>query len=240
MIFRFKQFSVLHGKSSMKAGTDAVLLGVWSDFEKAKRILDVGTGCGIIALIAAQKNQNAEVIGIDIDKNSIDEASVNFENCNWNKRMRAVNISFQDFSKTSKAKFDKIVCNPPYFNNSTPSPNYTRHLARHSIALNPDEFFKSCNMIITEKSTISIIVPTLEYENWRSSAEFYNFFEIRKTDVFSYYGKVSERKMIEFSQKQTIFINSEIYIRDGKNSAYSKQYIDLTKDFYLDLLNSQR
>ncbi|MCC6721881.1 MAG: methyltransferase domain-containing protein [Bacteroidia bacterium] len=239
MIFRFKQFDVLHGKSSMKVGTDAVLLGIWSNIQFANTILDVGTGCGIISLIAAQKNQKAKIVGIDIDKNSVAEASLNFFNCKWFSRLSAKHSSIQNWAKNNKQKFDSIICNPPFFHKSTPSPVFSRHRARHSDSLSPLDFLQNCIKILNPTGTISIIIPSIDIDRWQNISNENCLYISRKTDIFSYPDKKAERTLLELKFDNISVNYSEIYIRNGKNCDYTKQYIELTKEFYIDLLSSQ-
>jgi len=103
----------------MKIGTDAVLLGAWTN-ENALTVLDIGTGSGIIAMMLAQKI-NAKIIAIDIDKNSADQAKENIANCKWHNTIQVHHISFQEFWQTQNEKFDLVVTNPPYFHNSLKS-----------------------------------------------------------------------------------------------------------------------
>lgn len=86
--FRFKQFEVFHHRSSMKIGVDAVILGSWADFQYATSILDAGCGCGVISLMAAQRNKDAKVFAIDIDAESVDESNANFSTSPWCDRRR--------------------------------------------------------------------------------------------------------------------------------------------------------
>ena len=87
-IFTFKRFKVKHGKSPMKVGVDAVLLGAWAG-EYAKSILDIGTGCGVISLLLAQRFPEARITGVDIDESSVEEASLNFKESDFNSRIQA-------------------------------------------------------------------------------------------------------------------------------------------------------
>lgn len=240
MSFRFKQFTVNHSKSSMKTGTDAVLLGIWADFENSQNLLDVGTGCGVISLIAAQKNQKLKITAIDIDKNSSDESAQNFKNSKWAERLNSLNISLHDFSEIYSEKFEHIICNPPFFSNSTPSPKESRHFARHTDKLKPKDFFEDCFKILAPEGKISIIIPTSESVVWIENSIVFGFSINNKTEVFAYPNKNSERTILEFSFEQKTFEKTEIFIRTGKNLNYTEQYIEFTKDFYLDLLSSQR
>ena len=103
-IFRFKQFSVINDKTAMKVGTDGVLLGAWCDVDMAQHVLDVGTGCGVIALMIAQRNAQAIIDGIDIDDDAVNEARSNFRNSPWSDRMTAITANFNDFLNDKKMK----------------------------------------------------------------------------------------------------------------------------------------
>ena len=113
--FRFKQFEVLNDRTAMKVGTDGVLLGAWCPVEGMTRVLDVGTGCGVIALMVAQRNNGALIEGIDVDEGAIDEAKLNFAASPWSERLTA---RLQDFNVLDvEESYDLIVSNPPYFTN---------------------------------------------------------------------------------------------------------------------------
>ena len=104
----------------MKVSTDSVLLGAWAKVSKAYKILDVGTGTGVIALMMAQKS-NAKIFAIEIDENSVQQAKENFEKSKYSLQINLEKISLQEFSKKSRQKFDLIITNPPYFSNSLKS-----------------------------------------------------------------------------------------------------------------------
>ena len=112
-IFRFKQFGVLNDKTAMKVGTDGVLLGAWCDVAGARRVLDVGTGCGLIALMVAQRNKGAAVTAIDIDDEAVGEARINIARSPWSDRVEALCVDFNDFA--AQEPYDLIVSNPPFF-----------------------------------------------------------------------------------------------------------------------------
>ena len=133
-IFQFKKFSVKQDNSSMKVGTDAVLLGCWTQLRQIdKQLLEVGTGCGVISLIIAQRYNFVNIDAIDIDKASILDAKDNFNYSPWNNRLSAINDSLQTYNPDKQ--YDIIVSNPPYFNNSLQCPNNQRSVARHTNTL---------------------------------------------------------------------------------------------------------
>lgn len=233
MIFRFKQFAVSHAISSMKVGTDAVILGSWADVKNSQTILDIGTGSGIIALMMAQKNSEAQIKAIDIDENSIIEALQNFKQSPWSSRLEAVYIALQNFGLSYENHFDHIISNPPFFIKSTPAPEKARHNARHTDTLSANDFFKYSKLLLTETGKISLIIPFYSSNDWIKTAENYNLFLSRITNVLSYPDKPIERILIEFSNKKSSFETKEFYIRKGKGLGYSDNYVVLTNNFYL-------
>ena len=124
--FQFKQFKVEQGKTAMKVGTDGVLLGAWASVGDAKNILDVGTGTGLIALMLAQRNQNAEISAIDIDRNAVEQAAENAEQSPWSGRISIFESDYNHFRVGVSCLFDLIVSNPPYFEQSLKSPTKSR------------------------------------------------------------------------------------------------------------------
>ena len=233
MIFRFKQFSVSHANSSMKVGTDAVIIGSWADVKNSQTILDIGTGSGIIALMMAQKNSEAHIKAIDIDEDSRHEASQNFEQSAWSERLEAECIAFQNFGLNYQNHFDHIISNPPFFSKSTPAPEKARHNARHTDTLTADDFFKNSKLLLTKSGKISLIIPFYTSNDWIKTAEKYNLFPSRITNVISYPDKPIERILIEFLNKKSSFEAKEFYIRKGKGLGYSDDYVELTNNFYL-------
>ena len=114
-MFYFKQFSVEDSSSPMKVGTDAVLLGAWTPIKENTSVLDIGSGCGIISLMLAQRIPNANIQAIDIDNGAYTNAKENFSNSIWNNRLTVHKSSIQDFCRNTNNKFDIIVSNPPFF-----------------------------------------------------------------------------------------------------------------------------
>src|ERR1035437_4301927 len=131
MAFRFKQFIIEDDLSTMKTGTDAILLGAWAEPGKADSILEIGTGCGVISLMLAQKSE-AHITAIDIDPDSIVQAESNSMTSPWRDRIKAMNISLQDLTSISEKKYDLILTNPPFFIDFLKSPDERKNKAKHS------------------------------------------------------------------------------------------------------------
>lgn len=155
--FEFKQFKVVQSGASFKVGTDACLLGAWADVTGCNRILDLGTGSGVIALMLAQRSL-ARVTGIDRDAENALQAQQNFSNAPWRHRLEAFNIPLQEF-KHDQELFDHIVCNPPYFNRSTTNSNERLHASRHDDSLRLDELFKHTFRLSAVHASLSLVYP---------------------------------------------------------------------------------
>lgn len=233
MVFRLKQFAVSHAQSSMKIGTDAVLIGAWAQIDSAKTILDIGTGCGIIALICAQKNQSANITAIDIHDKSIEEAHLNFSNSPWQERMHAIQISIQEYSKERLLTFDHIISNPPFFTSGAGSPSTSRKDARHTSQLTPDSFFLNSSKLLSKSGIISTILPAHDFDIWLTAAKNCGLFVQRQTSVFPYPDKPIERYLTSFGFSETVFDSDSLNIRNHKGGPYSEAYRQLTCDYYL-------
>lgn len=155
--FQFKKFSVLHSESAMPIGVDSVLLGSWAKIEDAKTILDIGTGCGILALMCAQKNPIADITGIDSDYSSINEAGRNFRNSCWDSRLHELYIPWEDFSGSG---YDVIISNPPYYDSGVKEIGSGRLKARHQGVLSPKSILNRSHEILNPEGKIFMVFPT--------------------------------------------------------------------------------
>ena len=153
--FRFKLFEIVQDKTPMKVGTDGVLLGAWAD--GGRRILDVGVGTGVVALMMAQRFADAEVVGIDICDEAIDEASSNVRQSPFYDRVTIERLDFREMA--CDAKYDAIVCNPPYFENSLKCPEKGRSMARHSDTLQLAELMRKSGEMLLNGGMLNIIIP---------------------------------------------------------------------------------
>lgn len=233
-MFKFKQFTVFHDKCAMKVGTDGVLLGAWANVENANFILDVGTGSGLIALMAAQRS-DAKIVAIDIDTNAVLQATENIDNCKWKNRIIVECIDFYDFAQSSTTIFDSIISNPPYFKNSLKNPELSKSIARHDVALNYEQLISQSVKILNKNGNLSIIIPANELENIEKLAIQNNLKISRKTFVKPTPEKKPIRVLLELkhSENECNIAVNEIVIEDGNRHCYTKEYISLTKDFYL-------
>ncbi|MDE6682224.1 MAG: methyltransferase, partial [Muribaculaceae bacterium] len=145
----------------MKVGIDAILLGSWAEVKNRKRILDVGTGCGLIALMCAQRNSDAQIEAIDIDRGSVEEAQENFDDSPWKERL---SVRKSDFIEHKGTAYDLIISNPPFFSSGITKIANPRERARHQDILSPKVLMeKGCGML-NPNGRIAMIVPFEQVE----------------------------------------------------------------------------
>ena len=230
-MFRFKQFNIRQENAAMKVGTDGALLGAWADVEKAKNILDIGTGTAIIAMMSAQRNPTAHITGIEIDDNAIIDASFNVENCPWPNRISIKHISLQDFQ--SEDKFDVIISNPPFFENSLRSIDDSKKTARHTDTLHFNEILSFGKKYLSSNGHISLILPVENAEKCIETAIEQGYHLKRKCTIRPVPHKNPHRLAFELCLTPRSITNENLTIETGKRHDYTSDYIALAKDFYI-------
>jgi tRNA1Val (adenine37-N6)-methyltransferase len=225
MSFQFKQFSVSHESSSMKVGTDAVLLGAFIQTEKQEKILEVGTGCGVVALMLAQKGNR--VLAIDIHAPSVEEAQLNFSNSVFAPLLIADEIDF--FKLQAPVKFDRIVSNPPFFQNSLQAPDEARNAARHALNDWVKRFWERAHKLT---GRVNVIIPVEVFDEWKRESELSNFFLVKKCEVFSRSDKPAIRYILEFYRIELPLEESSLVLMN-EDGTRSKEYAEFARQFYL-------
>jgi tRNA1Val (adenine37-N6)-methyltransferase len=233
-VFRFKQFAVVNDRTAMKVGTDGVLLGAWCPVDGARQVLDVGTGCGVIALMIAQRNATAIIDAIDIDHDAIEEASLNFNHSPWGDRLTATEC---DFNIMAEGKtYDLIVSNPPYFQNSLKNPDKGRQTARHTDTLSFAELIKHSARLLIEDGQLALILPAEAENEIRQLAGAEGFFLTRVTRVYSKESKPARRVLMAFSRDNGITehrYTEDTFVLEDEKGGRSLPYQELCRDFYL-------
>lgn len=230
--FKFKQFELYHHNSSMKVGTDGVLLGAWANVKEANNILDVGTGCGLIALMAAQRNSEAHIDAIDIDRSSVQEANTNFELSPWKHRMNAIESSIQDFNHN--LRYDHILSNPPFFLDGTSSPVDKRHKARHTITLPVNELIEHAVRLLNSTGKLSVIIPTSLEQQLIEISLMYQLHLIKRTLFYSKRGNKPERSLLCLSKTQQS-LTEDTLIHYNSDGAWTDDYKNLTSTYHINL-----
>ena len=239
MSFRFKQFTIQDDRCAMKVGTDGVLLGAWAPIEfrvqnSEFRILDVGTGSGLIARMLMQRCPEAEVEGIDIDEAAVEQAREN--------GVRAFQARLQDWKRVEsqesrvKSCYDLIVSNPPYFQNSLKNPDKGRQTARHTDTLSYAELVHHSARLLKEGGQLALILPAEEENEVRQLAAAENLFLTRVTRVYSKENKKPKRVLLAFRFQISDFrfqILEDSLVLEDEKGGRSLPYQELCRDFYL-------
>jgi len=234
MAFRFKQFTVEDERSTMRIGTDAILLGAWADPGPATSILDIGTGCGVISLILAQKSETF-IDAIDIDEESVKQAESNFSISPWSERLSAKLISLQELGKSSEKKYECIITNPPFFTGSLKSPDIRKNLARHTSSLSREDLVSGILHLLTKDGSFFLILPAAESSRFTTLAESAGLFIQKEMQVKPKKGNPVNRVLSRFGFDPCSSPSSEELVIRNEDSTFTKEYIDFTDDYYFSL-----
>lgn len=229
--FRFKEFTIRQDRCAMKVGTDGVLLGAWADIEQARHILDIGTGSGLIAIMAAQRNSLAQIDAIEIDLSACDQARENVALCRWNERIHVFKGEVQQFQPGKL--YDTILCNPPFFIRSTPNPEPTRNQARHCETLSYPDLLTAANRLLADKGSLQLILPVNEAKLFIGMATDEKWFINKITRVYPTPEKPEKRCLLSLSHIETER-QEDYLIIETERHIYHETFKQLTKDYYLD------
>ena len=229
--FQFKQFQVAHDRCSMKVGTDAVLLGAWTNVDHASRILEIGSGSGVISLMIAQRTPADTLIhGVEIEPDDCVQAEENIMKSPWPNKIKIYCTSIQDYY--SDGPYDLIVSNPPFFKNSMLPSSARRKTSRHTQSLNHNDLLNSVKRLMSPAGKFVAILPYTEGISFIKEVTNYQLHCKRQCAFRARIGKPVERWLLEFGVKSIKKIETEIIHYSDSNN-WSEEYIQLTKEFYL-------
>ncbi len=230
-MFRFKRFAVGQSGAAMKVGTDGVLLGAWCPLEnRPARVLDVGTGTGLIALMIAQRGEawGCRVDAVEIDQSAFEQAHDNFAASPWADRLVAHHADIQHFAP--EYDYDLVISNPPFYNNSLMPPEERRAMARHTATLDFDRL-AGCAAAVGRE--LAVIIPAEQTSDFVSIAAGYGFHLARQTCVYSVPGRPARRSLLAFGRTAVEPMRDTLVIEQSGRHRYTPEYRELTKDFYL-------
>ncbi|MDF9829723.1 methyltransferase [Parabacteroides sp. PF5-6] len=229
--FAFKQFTVFHDQCAMKVGTDGVLLGAWVRVGGTQRILDVGTGTGLIALMLAQRS-TAQIEAIDIDESAYRQACRNVFDSPFAGQIRVCHSAFADYDSAG-GTFDLIVSNPPYFSQSLKSPDEKRSKARHDELLPLEELIAGSVPLLSEKGRIALILPVEQDQKLTEVSAANQLHRIRQTNISPTPHTPVKRILVELSPTPNPDYAPECLTIEIERHRYTEAYETLTRDFYL-------
>ena len=231
--FKFKQFTIGQGQTAMKVGTDGVLLGAWTDVVNKSKILDIGTGTGLIALMLAQRNQDAIIDAVELDTAGSIQAKENLSNSDWSNRLFVINQSIQEFSQETTKTYDLIVSNPPYFENSFSANTTQRQMARATDSLSFEELISCSKKLLKQEGSFALIIPSDNSKSFINQCKDESLFLKRRCHIYPKLDSEIKRVLLEFSFTESNIQESKLVIEPHRRHEYSEAYIELTKDFYL-------
>ena len=214
----------------MKLCTDSVLIGAWANKENPKRILDIGTGTGVIALMLAQRT-SAKIDAIDIHPNAYSQSQENFSNSKWKNRLISYHCPLQEYSP--KKKYDLIVSNPPYF--PLPSSHKEKQGVqdRYTHMLSFAELAECVVKLLSSKGKFCVIFPVHEGAVFANEAEKRHLFLTNYVWVKTTKRKKFPKRILmefEFSKKEKI--EDTVFVIQSENK-YTEEYKNLIKDYFL-------
>lgn len=233
--FQFKQFSIWHHMCGMKVSMDAVMLGAWTGVTPSvNRVLDIGCGSGILSLMLAQRlaslNTEFKILGLDINEDAVTQSNFNALQSPWSMQL---SFKHQDISSwQTSAKFDLIICNPPYFSNHLGSTNSKRHIARHNDELSFPQLLSQAYALLSDSGEFNVILPCSEWDNFKYHASASNWFVKQQCVVTTATNKAPSRVMVCLIKQPSTMQIDELLVR-GSNNNYTAAFKSLTEEFYL-------
>jgi tRNA1Val (adenine37-N6)-methyltransferase len=229
--FSFKQFTVYQDKCAFKVGTDGVLLGASADVSGTRKILDIGTGTGLIALMLAQRCY-AEISAIESDHDSFEQACSNVSQSKWHDRIKVVYAELQSYDPED-VRFDLIVTNPPYFTDSLKNPDMGKAATRHNVTLNNDELLKGVSRLMTEDGRLQVIMPYVEGNIFIAEAQEYGLYCSSILKIKPLPTSEIRRLILTFSGRKEKATEKFLTIEHGERHEFTEEYKKLTREFYL-------
>ncbi len=230
--FFFKKFGLFHHRSTMKIGTDAIMLSRWVEVNDDDTVLDIGTGCGLIPLMLAQKGlRHADAVEIDGD--SFEEASQNFRNSVWNEKLTAFHCDIRSFADSNVGRYDLVVSNPPFFVGDNRPVNHKKDLARHAGNLSFSELLSVAKKVLKPSGRFALVLPEVESRMFLKEAENQGFYLQKIMKIVPIEGKQPNRVNMQLVLYDVETLCETFIIRHADHS-YTKDFKLFLKDYYLD------
>ena len=231
--FKFKRFTVHQEHAAFKITTDSVLLGAWAALGGVMHVLDVGTGTGILALMAAQRS-TARVVAIGPDRNSFMQAGLNITASPWPDRITLLNMTLEEYLRGTPLLYETIITNPPFFNASLPNPDVRKAVTRHSITLTHAGLLEASLRLLIPDGTLQLVLPVNEAKEFAARAQASGLDCWRRLSVLPTPELPPARMLMTLGRQKQDCEESVIVIEKGGRHIYSDEYVSLTKDFYLE------
>lgn len=233
--FDFKQFRIDQGQSGMKVTTEGCILGAWANANQPNKILDIGTGTGLLSLMLAQKYADAKIDAVELEPHAAAEARSNFQKSRWSTNLTLHENSIQAFANDSDYKYNLIVCNPPFFKNSQRSHNIKKAKATHNDQLTPTELIQCLLKLLDPQGTAFIIYPLAESQLFENEIQNTKLYIVEELLVYDRKDKAVLRRILKIAHNPITKPASQTLIIKEDNGDYTSSFTELLKPFYLHL-----
>ena len=195
--------------------------------------MDIGSGSGLVALMLAQRSPESNITGVEIEEKAFLQSVENAKNCPYSEKINFVNEPIQDFAKFADNSFDLIVSNPPFFSGGTFSYNQERNNVRHTVKMPNGDLLQSARKLLNKAGKFVVILPVMEGLRFKDMAKTYRLFCTEEIAVFGKASKPDERLVLVFEQQVAETIKTSKLVVYNEDNSYHEDFINLTKDFYL-------
>jgi tRNA1Val (adenine37-N6)-methyltransferase len=218
----------------MKVGTDSILLGAWADVSDITgKILDIGSGSGLLALMLAQRTTDSvQIDAVELDDNAALQATDNFAQSPWAARIALHHCALQSFTAQTPSRYDLIITNPPYYQPGVECRNASRGTARYTSELSHQTLLKHARTLASDKGKMAVVLPCDISVDFIQLAAREGWFLLQHTEVTEFANRAPHRALMLFGVEPASPQSDRLVIRDERN-AYSDDFHELTKAFYL-------
>jgi tRNA1Val (adenine37-N6)-methyltransferase len=234
--FRFKKFTVNQADCAMKVCTDSCLFGAYIEPEGTAKILDIGAGTGLLALMMAQKTSGkAAITAVELDAAAAEQARKNVAASDWSSSIKVIEQSIQEYAATAADKFDLIISNPPFFSKQLKRATKAQNMAMHSDALSLEELVDCVSKLLGAEGKFAVLLPPEEAEVIREFASALRLSLQHRLKIFAVEEGRHLRTVAVFSFDNNIQPEESVITIKSKEGNYTEEFVALLKDFYLHL-----
>ena len=231
-MFQFKQFTIEQDQCAMKVCTDSCIMGAYLDLNNAQKVLDIGTGTGLLTLMLAQRHE-VKFTALEIDKQAFTQAKNNFTNSKWRDHITLIHQDINQYaSLVNSPQFDYIVCNPPFYENSLKSPNQQKNIVHHEGSLTQSQLLTCIKILLKTTGRFSVLLPIHEATIFEKKASDSDLYLYDSLTIAHHSKKIPFRRIDSYQFTPTTPSNKNLIIKDLSNN-YTPEFRHLLQDYYL-------